>query len=104
MKYMDVTVCSVPHILFIVEGMAVFSNKSGFAGCSKRVTFEYRSGLWYVTGISGNVESLVANDIPVAHITKMGKLLEEHILAEHEHKPNPKNLTFKPGSPIKEGR
>lgn len=94
MQTINVTVGGIPHSMTIVENAVVFSNKSGFSGCSKRVMFEYRSNLWYITEVQGNVGTKSANYIPAAHIVKMHQLLKEHIGNDHEL-PDNENLTFK---------
>lgn len=75
-----VTVCGVPHELSIVDGGAMFSDKSGFWGVSKRVMFEYRE-LWYI--VDGQA---TFDNFPLCHLVKMHKLLMEHIGGDHEVK------------------
>jgi len=77
-SYRDVSIGGVPYRLSIVEGGAMFSNKSGFWGVSGRFMFEYGGMLWYLIGAESTW-----NRVPACHLAKMHKLLGEYISTDH---------------------
>ena len=76
--YRDVSICGVPYRLTIVEGGAMFSDKSGFWGVSGRFMFEYAEMLWYLVGAESTW-----NRVPAAHLASMHKKLGEYIGTDH---------------------
>ena len=75
---MKVNVCAIEHEMIVADGCVIFSEKSGFWGVSRRVVFEFRSGLWYLHEITGSM-----THVPLAHITRMHELLGIHIGEDH---------------------
>ena len=75
---MKVNVCAIEYEMIVADGCVIFSEKSGFYGVSRRVVFEFRSGLWYLHEVTGSM-----TNVPVAHLTRMHELLGIHIGEDH---------------------
>ena len=74
----EVGVCGVPHVMTIVDGGVLFSNKSGFSGYAARYMFAYRSSLWYLEEFG-----VVFGEVPLSHFARMHSLLAEYIGPDH---------------------
>lgn len=83
----EVSVCGVPFAMSIVDGGVLFFNRSGFYGLSERFMFSYRGGLWYLeerTQEFPGSHTLPPSATMLAHLIRMGRLLDEHVARDNE--------------------
>lgn len=76
----QVNICAVPHVMSCHEGLVTFVSESGFYGHTARLSFERRSGLWYLV----QYEDTVTKSVPVAHIKRCHEILCERFGDEHK--------------------
>jgi hypothetical protein len=88
-EHKNVSICGIPYRLIIVDGGAMFSNKSGVS--TGRFMFRYNNCLWYLDHSESTWGYVAA-----CHLVQMHELLEKHIGRDHtEAYGNVFELSFK---------